>query len=213
MKERPILFSAPMVRAILDGRKTQTRRYLTSDTNFTCAELTKLKCRYGVPGDRLWVRETWCAVLPRKDGGLEYNGARLVTPPDGESVELWYRADGELGPISCLFDDGPRWRPSLHMPRWASRLTLEVTSVRVERLQDISEEDAKAEGVTPLASIGESQPILDTPRRGRTHGTHPHVLAFGVLWDTLNGKRPGCAWQDNPWVWAVSFRRIGDGDG
>src|SRR5690554_7864135 len=63
--------------------------------------------------------------------------------------------------------------------------------------QDISEEDAKAEGVTPLASIGESQPILDTPRRGRTHGTHPHVLAFGVLWDTLNGKRPGCAWQDN----------------
>lgn len=200
MKERPILFSAPMVRAILDGRKSQTRRYLTSDTNFTCEELTQLKCRYGVPGDRLWVRETWCAVLPRKDGGLEYNGARLVTPPDGESVELWYRADGELGPISCLFDDGPRWRPSLHMPRWASRLTLEVTSVRVERLQDISEEDAKAEG------IGEAKPwVFDGggPAMGPT-ATH----AFMRLWDSINGKRPGCAWQDNPWVWAVTFRRV-----
>lgn len=179
MKERPILFSGPMVRAILDGRKTQTRRIVkpqpTNDyvtfmpLSSELVGVTKhggpidnrgwLHCPYGKTGDRLWVRETWC--------------------PDVEPYTFRYKADGGE-PLE-------RWRPSIHMPRWASRITLEVVSVRVERLQDISEEDALAEGITLVE-----------------RGTSP-VDQFNKLWESING--PG-SWEANPWVWVVSFKRI-----
>jgi hypothetical protein len=95
-----------------------------------------------------------------------------------------------------------RWRPSIFMPRWASRITLEVTEVRVQRLQEVTEDDALAEGVEPLKHIAPDQPLLT----GGTAGEQPHRLAFSVLWDSINGER--ASWVSNPWVWAVSFRRL-----
>ena len=151
-KERPIIFSGPMIRAILEGRKTQTRRIVKPNC------LSKLS-PYGRTGDRLWVRETW---------GHNPEGPGYV-----------YRSDGDFD----MKFHGDRWRPSIHMPRWASRITLEVTGVRVERLQDINEEDALAEGVEH---------------------------AFRSLWESING--PG-SWDANPWVWVVEFRRVSDGKG
>ena len=186
MKERPILFSGPMVRAILEGRKTQTRRIVKvrggleyigpkgcehepdswgyphpcDDGYLTLAD--GIKCPYGKPGDRLWVRETW---------------APAEWPPTGPPAV--YRAD------EGMF--ASQWKPSIHMPRAVSRITLEVVSVRVERLQDISEEDALAEGITLVE-----------------RGTSP-VDQFNKLWESING--PG-SWEANPWVWVVEFKRI-----
>lgn len=184
MKERPILFSAPMVRAILAGRKTVTRR-IVRDAKPIAADVTvfgtwvandaavleegarMLRCPYGVPGDRLWVKE---ALVPTAGNGVTY-------AVDGEYV---------------LIDGGARewmWKPrklaAMYCPRWASRITLEVVDVRVERLHDLDEEDADAEG------IGE-------PPWGS------RVETFATLWDTINGKR--APWASNPWVWRVEFR-------
>jgi hypothetical protein len=185
-KERPILFQGEMVRATLDGRKTQTRRTrgldkVNADRSSVFVRMQVLKCGslaaifengngelgsvkspYGKLGDRLWVRETWA--------------------PDFEPYEFIYRADDEARASS----QGGRWYPSIHMPRWASRITLEVESVRVERLQEISEEDAKAEGVEWY------------PRSGS------YKRLFTALWESING--PG-SWEANPWVWVVTFKR------
>lgn len=205
MKERPILFSGPMVRAILDGTKTQTRRVITTKTNaFLCYpahrwtvrgsrlggfvavdvpdckdstlfEHVGFKCPYGQPGDLLWVRETWA---PHGESDLSYK----------DRSGIYYRADDETNYTT----DGA-WRPSIHMPRWASRITLRITGVRVERVQDISEEDAQAEGVSAvhLADLGQT---WKTRREG-----------FHLLWDSINAKR-GYGWDVNPWVWVIEFR-------
>jgi hypothetical protein len=167
VKERPILFSGRMVQAILDGRKTMTRRVfktakLIPTESYGKRALTRT-CPYGQPGDRLWVRETHntCGEKP------------------------FYRADGEM-PLEW------KWSPSVFMPRWASRITLEITAVWVERLKDITIEDAQAEGITPLGTEGDS-------RRWRA--------GFRELWDSLNAKR-GYGWDANPWVWVISFKRV-----
>lgn len=197
MKSRPILFSGPMVRALLDGRKTQTRRAVKGTAlewlqpgMFTpeyVADPGNALCPYGVPGDRLWVKETHAVVMPSKSGKLEYDGARLIEDTEhGTPVEVWYRADGELGVMSTMFDDGPRWKPSIHMRREYSRLTLEVTGVRVERVQDISEADAKAEGCDECG--------WDTARD-----------EFAELWVSINGVE---SWDANPWVWVVGFKVV-----
>lgn len=142
----------------------------------------------GMPGDRLWVRETW----------YDDNGLR---DPDDHSTELIeYRADHdcrswEAGCPCCDENGRSCWRPSIFLPRWASRLTLEVTALRVERLQSISEDDAKAEGV-------EAAPFC---KAGRPQGLE-HVESFECLWNRINGKR--ASWKLNPWVWVVSFQRI-----
>ena len=169
MTERPILFNGPMVRAILDGRKTMTRRIVKAGTRDDWNA-----CPYGVIGDRLWVRETW-----RCFGGREYEYQQ-------HQPSIIYRAD-----------DGPThneggWRPSIFMPRWASRITLEITGVRVERLQDISEADAEAEGCT-----GDHRADRDSDA----------AQEFRSLWNQINGKR--ASWDSNPWVWVVEFRRAG----
>ena len=213
MKERPILFSAPMVRAILDGNKTQTRRsvkfndrlnrYDSDGFHRVTDETIEKKpwsenavrqiigCPYGQPGDRLWVREAFedcCSAL--------------------HSCVL-YRADGD--------DPGTKWTPSIHMPRWASRITLEVTGVRAERLQDISEVDAMAEGITRL-----TEPLpprrWSGPNRFTLKGMGSGACAGSVslnapaaedlyrrLWESING--PG-SWDLNPWVWVVEFKRL-----
>lgn len=185
MRDLPILFSAPMVRALNEGRKTQTRRILTPQPT----EPLSVEDGYQVwrkyrNGDRLWVRENF-AILPRSC----YNLPKTIAPdPD---MAAYYRAD---------FDRSgkPPWKPSIHMPRWVSRLTLTVTDVRIQRLQDISEADAAAEGVEP-----ETSP-LGRPGWFAAAGIKASSAkgAYRALWDEING--PG-AWARNPWIVAVSF--------
>ena len=135
-------------------------------------------CPCGRPGDRLWVQETWGA-LPHMMGGVQPETLR-------------YRADGEYQNERGTW----RWRPGIHMPRWASRITLEITDVRVERLQDISGMDAKREGVSVPAHIPEDGADLDYARRG-----------FRRLWEEIHGE---CSWDANPWVWVIEFKKLGD---
>jgi hypothetical protein len=222
VKARPILFSGAMVAAILAGRKSQTRRvvkpqppapngrgepyfaqheiggnnwlYLAGDAPLP-TEIMHCRCPYGMSGDRLWVRETW-----GYHGGDEYLYQR-------DSVAVVYRADDRLGPLDPI--PGGRWRPSIHMPRWASRITLEITGVRVERLNDISEEDALAEGITwpvppTLAAQGitEYRPPIDLS--GLSTLRHA-ANRFRELWESISS--PG-SWDANPWVWVIEFRRV-----
>jgi hypothetical protein len=210
MKERPILFSAPMVRAILAGTKTQTRRVVKprKDPDFGCHmapceiagdEHKARLCPYGQPGDRLWVRESFIHEP------ADYCWEASVSIPSRPASTV-YRADADD-------PNGGRWSPSIHMPRWASRITLEVTGVRVERLQDISEVDAIAEGIErgagfpgwyrgPLA--GDSASLQQAGRDFKIPTAFPH-LAYRALWESING--PG-SWDANPWVWVVEFRRV-----
>ena len=228
MKERPILFSAPMVRAILDGRKTQTRRIVKGSSDVECDrwvahdglhtpasdELARgvfdpvgdaYRCPYGEPGDRLWVREScWLLFADYYTGDGERAGSARVVPgarEDGDPPAVWCAVDGPL-PAIPPNDHGWRWarRNSIHMPRYASRILLDVVSVRVERLQDISEDDARAEGVTPFP-IGGEDCWSDGTRRS----------AFEYLWGQINGfvgdPKARAPWASNPWVWVVTFKR------
>lgn len=187
MADRPIHFSAPMVRALLDGRKTQTRRVLKPQPPtglmpecFAIAgEAQPIGARWS-RGDRLWVRENWQALS---------HGDYL--PTKSQPCDLRYAA---TEPLACLTSEvrGYPWRPSIHMPRWASRLTLTVTDVRVQRLQDISEADARAEGVSTIPE----------PNDLKWEHYSPHGVAFVALWNSIHG--PG-AWDANQWVAAYTF--------
>lgn len=195
--ERPILFSAPMVRALLAGTKTQTRR-VVKDTGLyaidaavhgpetAARELLALasRCPYGQPGHKLWVREAW-----RTDSDHDDKPPRDIH----EGVHVWYEAGRGLSAIRGLSRMG-KLRPGMFMPRWASRITLEVSEVRVERLQAISEADAIAEGIGRTASGHWLPGPCDHPE-----------WAYHQLWDQINGAG---AWDLNPFVWCVSFRRI-----
>ena len=208
MKERPILFSAPMVRAILDGSKTQTRRVVKprKDATFGCLlrpnELAGEvnagnfeNSHYGLPGDRLWVRETWQGPLVDDFESFVANPDKFQNPEFCE-----YAADGRPAPEFITVDDEivQRWRPSVHMPRWASRILLEVTGVRVEKLRDISESDAKAEGARSADPATGRECILD-PSMGS------YRLHYRDIWESING--PG-SWDVNPRVWVIEFKAI-----
>lgn len=221
MKERPILFSAPMVRAILDGSKTQTRRALRiqpldvllmkeDKAGVEWVGLmqrepepkgTVFRCKFGKPGDRLWVRETWQGPLLGTAGdykAFNAGGQKAIQKPEC----CVYRATDTLNAVD---DDGRElgWRPSIHMPRWASRILLEITGVRVERLQDISEEDAAAEGIHYDRTIPFNGPWFIEPS-----DPQGYLLAsscYQALWEQING--PG-SWNANPWVWVVEFKRV-----
>lgn len=218
-KERPILFSAPMVRAIREGRKTQTRRVFSPERMVIeanpprgfCYETFALRkgelvstgmgpfypnhwlhyCPYGAPGDRLIVRETWGVV----------NGLNHVKPSDlPRDIPIIYRATSEHP-----HEPGMRWRPAIHMPRWASRITLEVVSVRVERLQEISPADAISEGVERRHSDTYHGFYKDYMNEGYGRGcTFPND-SFKTLWQSINGPD---SWALNPWVWVIEFKRI-----
>jgi hypothetical protein len=187
MADRPIIFSGPMVRALLDGRKTQTRRLIK-------------EWRYGEPrlpyrpGDRLYAREAH-ALVPssayRMSPGVPY----AVNDEDGYQACV-YREGWERS------NPGTGWRPSIHMPRWASRLTLTVTEVRVQRLQEISEEDAVAEGVETLPGYWVRERAHLGEESGDWIPDQPPVPAFRDLWNSLHGPD---AWDANPWVVAVTF--------
>lgn len=199
MRELPILFNGEMVRAILDGRKTQTRRVIKPQPNGTsCTDLlikeawangfVDVKCPYGQTGDLLWVRETW-----REMGTAQMNDGS-IPPSDGpwsDNQHVVYASNESW--------NGP-FRPSIHMPRWASRITLEVTGVRVERVQEIIEADAVAEGCKSADFATGRECILDA-----TMGSYR--LHFQSLWNSINVER-GFGWDVNPWVWVIKFRRV-----
>jgi hypothetical protein len=247
LTERGIPFSTPLVRAILEDRKAQTRRVIVPQPewrypgnyerggvhSFTsgqhhitvgfggACEVWSRRCPYGVPGDLLYVRETWNLV---REWGVDYNavdGGREVEtgweswkgPIPKEHPEGWlleYRATDEaLG--------GP-WRPTIHMPKWAARIWLELTGVRVERIQDIPTDDIIAEGIQIPVSADKGHPLI------RVTGKYPPVrylrkregkdwteeelfrAHFASTWDELNTKR-GYSWESNPWVWVLDFKR------
>lgn len=228
MTERPILFSAPMVRALLDGRKTQTRRIVkrqfpgdaepeqmsrVSAEGFqidghsgqwwdavTGSAEAAIRCPYGVPGDTLWVRESWALHERFADVGRVVYAAT--------ASRSWTEAHRDF-PIDVVGDRKARpfqegFKPSILMPRWASRLTLEITDVRVERLQDISDEDAIAEGIT----VSPDDPTLWLQYGGKSWDDQGVWLtdlrrSYCSLWSQINGAD---SWAANPWVWAVSFR-------
>lgn len=225
MKERPILFSAPMVRAILEVRKTQTRRVVKPQPPADAREVITFHhpdprthywgfdggslldwcqpCPYGEVGDRLYVRETWQhsnhPFGPYEADCLVFYRADYMDDPHGP--------DGEKSPEGKYRE----WRPSIHMPRSASRITLEITGVRVERLNDIGEADAIAEGVEQIATTGCDNAVwMDYafPRSGK--GFLSPGYAFKTLWESINGAD---SWKSNPWVWAIEFRRITEAGG
>lgn len=162
-----------------------------------------VRCPYGAAGGQLYVKETWRTEISDGRCGVRYAAGEAFVKLGPVPNEAWLELHGRLESSGRSLT---AWRSVRHTPRWASRITLHGLSIRVERLQDITEADAKAEGVEPLGpSIGADQPIIDTPRRGRTHGTHPYTLAFAVAWDTINGDR--VLWSSNPWVWVLTWVR------
>lgn len=190
-KERPILFNGAMVRAILDGSKTQTRRVCKGQRELSNNHDFQLdRCPYGKSGDRLWVRETWSkSKQPYLSG------------------HIFYRADGETNGKQFALsyvERESKWRPSIHMPRWESRILLEVTNVRVERLQDISEEDARLEGITCGGCLncgGNESCSCEDPKPDARD-------SFIWLWESINGQG---SWIYNPWVWVIEFKVIENG--
>lgn len=202
MKARPILLRAHEVRGILDGRQTQVRRIIDSrligeshwkpvetvfwyheDDSIPIAKATPY-CPFGKPGDRLWVRETLRKYPERNGWGYDADKSLLVLTEQSahEGIAWAHHQERDV----CV---------SIHMPRWASRITLEIVGVRVERLQSISEEDARAEDA-------EAVNITDP---GDTAETYSHLVGFRRLWTSIHG--PG-SWEANPWVWVLSFRRV-----
>lgn len=225
MSEKPILFSAPMVRAILAGEKTQTRRVVNLkpqgfDTMQPAPEATwvrnengtwawwgqvgedgrALLYQWGVKsayevGDRLWVREN----LHRPDGDPWLYSA------DDQHVEV--SRDDETAMLVWAHHKEQDYCPSIHMPRWASRITLEVTNVRCQRLWEISEDDARAEGIQVLPLQSADDPSAWWQSAPGEHQERTPRASFAQLWISINGKRPGCSWADNPWVFAYTFQR------
>lgn len=190
VKERPILFSSPMVVAILEGRKSQTRRLVKPGGPRWGPDDrpdTRLGTPYGAPGDRLWVKEA--IRLDRTEAERDWNGERAWAS---------YVADGSPTKL-----DSWGWKlstlPSMFLPRGLSRITLEVTGVRAERLQDISEEDAKAEGVEAHDDDGVT--YYGPLNRGHASAR----VAFERLWESINGEG---SWDANPWCWVIGFRRV-----
>lgn len=193
MKERPILFSAPMVRALLTGTKTQTRRTLKLPApKPENADMLIPYCPHGVRGDRLWVKET-------HRFGIGWDKSKPSKIPTAATVR--YEADGALRGEKQPIEAG-KTRVSLFMRRPFSRLLLEITEVRVERLQSITEADAKAEGVTPAS---EDHTAAAVAYIFGAKEFQAHKSAYATLWEQLNG--PG-SWALNPWVWVISFRRV-----
>jgi len=218
MIERPILFSGEMVKAILEGKKTQTRRVVktllmpTAPGTDYCFHETKdgqweigydyldgtgqflryIKCPYGQPGDRLWVRETCRA----EGNGVRYFVDQIYQDKRNVDFEVWSKLYG-------YHNSRGIYVPSIHMPRWASRLTLEIVNIRVERVQDISTLDALEEGLSGdfLGYKSASEQELRSMAKTQICGK------FSALWDSINAKR-GYSWESNPWVWVIEFKKV-----
>ncbi|WP_286915670.1 MULTISPECIES: hypothetical protein [Pseudomonas] len=243
IKERPVLFSAPMVRAILEGRKTVTRREVKKQAALDCLAAgfepaflalpgNSDLCPYGRQGDRLWVRETWQDVHPIQvsDGRYSQTGRAGIPGPPGVTYQTIYRADGPYPKVfhthhhpyrglephpdhgfKAPADSGyTGWTPSIHMPRWASRILLEITDVRVERLREGEGETAFesryiAEGIHRIHH-GDGEyyyhPFSSEPGPGNWIDPYD---AWRELWVAINGAE---SWNNNPWVWVVEFKQV-----
>ncbi|MFM4368861.1 hypothetical protein AB8S15_17935 [Klebsiella pneumoniae] len=222
MKERGMIFNGEMVRALLDGRKTQTRRIMApqpaddiercifpnpeaigwkSSLRHKHGSTTAHFCHYGKPGDRIWVRETFQG--PLFDYDLMDSYCKDPTPFEKPEFCV-YKADVVPAPEFYDADDELHccWRPSIHMPRWASRILLEITDVRVERLNSISQEDAQAEG---LELTGWRPTYSDPDSGGEVMTPYDN---FAQLWESIYGDE---SWQANPWVWVIEFKRVEGG--
>jgi hypothetical protein len=216
-RERPILMSSSMIKALLEGRKSQTRRALKPQPHIADASYGDVEeserypgewfqwccgepgpaflCPHGAAGERLWVRETWGLIRNKGELGVtDWDGPIPPARPGGWDVT--YRATD--GWESHFDDRGFNWRPSIFMPRWASRIDLELTGVRVERLQEISYQDCVAEGIPPV-------PCMDDHADPETIIGAIRSL-YAKLWDQVNMPRPGCDWSDNPWCWVLEFK-------
>ena len=209
MKEHPILFSAPMVRAILESRKTMTRRVVKYPAKegesgwHPCPEgfqylpggSARPVCPYGQPGDRLWVRETWATS--------KYFDKDSPSCTKDHGLPFWYQAD-DVVVYTGASSGGPafmtrgKWRPSIHMPRWASRILLELTAISVERVQDISPKDIMAEGIHAGTVNGQ-------PQYTNRYWVENVTADFRCLWNEINAKR-GYGWDSNPYVWVLTFK-------
>ncbi|GKL11206.1 hypothetical protein ACYA2W_22960 [Klebsiella pneumoniae] len=212
MTERGMIFNGEMVRAILDGRKTQTRRPIKwKQTRFT--EIGEREdgskwpwsedaeracdfwhpCPFGAVGDRIWVRETFCPVDDTQYGGEKRVDYRATPRYEASHPAGWDSAPNDAEAL--------KWRPSIHMPRWASRILLEITDVRVERLNAISQEDARAEGIIDggCLNCGEPEPC------GCANPEPDATDAFAYLWQSIYGQE---SWNANPWVWVIEFERV-----
>ncbi len=252
MKERGMIFNGEMVRAILDGRKTQTRRIMKlqpkpsksrpGDFWFSSKKLESMVhvsdlapgnspiadyhlfiqehcCPFGAVGDRIWVRETWGVVSHEldEDGRIQpWTPDRPATVihemPFGNgyySGHAIYAADGDFtwGDDDGYEDGRSCWKPSIHMPRAASRILLEITDVRVERLNSISEEDAEAEGID-MEALYDSQDCYDCIADHNMTGRPTVTGAFKYLWESIYGEE---GWKSNPWVWVIEFKRVEGG--
>ncbi len=253
MKDHPILFNGEMVRAILDGRKTQTRRLVPGEIHINSTHtsfhwhkprggymerhsnagsdlvfrnILGDHCPYGVPGDLLWVRETWrinsvgyyCRTH-KANHNINIEFAALPGDARGDDINIC--GDEDMLIVAHKYYDkhtDNRASPSIHMPKWACRLWLKVKAVRVERVQEISQEDALAEGVSldehDITCMGDcanrhcdfigDKTLCDIYH---TDKDCPETEAFGMLWDSINAKR-GYSWEVNPWVWVIEFERI-----
>ncbi|WP_155877801.1 hypothetical protein [Klebsiella pneumoniae] len=237
MKERGMIFNGEMVRAILDGRKTQTRRIMApqpaddiercifpnpeaigwkSSLRHKHGSTTAHFCHFGKPGDRIWVRETWGVVSHAfSDDGLMIDwvpdrpATAIHEMPFGNGYYSGYAIYAADGDFTWGDDDGYEdgrscWKPSIHMPRAASRILLEITDVRVERLNAISEEDARAEGIIDggCLNCGEPEPC------GCANPEPDATDAFAYLWQSIYGQE---SWNANPWVWVIEFKRVEGG--
>lgn len=213
MKVKPILFSGEMVKAILDGRKTQTRRVMKPQPESIGAleatpgdELVYLYphgdgektyfCKFPY-AHQLWVRETW----DFRHWGEPGNPFRVMVSYGADGFQKLCQVPHDWHPM--LYNN-PRWRPSIHMPKWASRITLDVVRVRVERVQEITKEDAKAEGVSNVWRW-DAERNAEHPEHFRRGLLNPYVANYSVLWDEINVGR-GFGWEVNPWVWVVEFK-------
>ena len=238
VKERPIIFSGEMVKTILDGKKTMTRRVVISGfiNNYKHAHIIKQssdKSRegkayfydkpvgsmvlssqlvsnpYGKVGDRLWVRETW--IQGYDDPLIESEG------DDENAVSIIYKADGKEEYRTCSAETAENWgdfsadsemvgfKSPIHMPRWASRILLEITDIRIERLNDISDKDAVKEGLRILPASGRY--VVSPGDQYFGSASHDAVEVFSWLWDSINAKK-GYPWSSNPWVWVVEFKVV-----
>lgn len=234
MKTRPILFNGAMVRAILDGRKTQTRRIVklpafhewgdgfdgqimySKDEKFGGFSVDELSCPIGRISDHLWVRETWglnepspCMYDPIDDRDLP-ESSYIMASGGQDVLAYWKNRVVYRSSIKGNHTDREvkKWRPSIHMPRWASRIQLEITGVRVERLNDISSEDSIAEGIERVGGATSCCPWRNY-RKGHTGEMDMHCSAparsYMTLWESINGAG---SWNANPWVWVIEFRMV-----